>query len=160
MDYIYVGKIVNTHALKGEIRIISDFEYNDRVFVSGNNLYVGESKKIYKIETHRKHKNFDMIKFSEIDSINEALGLKNQSVYFLKSELNLSSNEYLDNDIIGMEAIFNGNFIGKIDNINYYGSNKVLVIDKTLIPFNDNFIENIDIVNRKIVLKNIEGLIR
>ena len=34
-DYIYIGKIVNTHGLKGEIRIISDFEFKDKVFVPG-----------------------------------------------------------------------------------------------------------------------------
>ena len=27
MDFIYVGEIVNTHGIKGEVRIISDFKY-------------------------------------------------------------------------------------------------------------------------------------
>ena len=37
MKYIYIGKIVNTHALKGEVRIISNFEYKDRVLVAVKN---------------------------------------------------------------------------------------------------------------------------
>ena len=32
-EFIYVGKIVNTHGIKGEIRILSDFEYKNKVFV-------------------------------------------------------------------------------------------------------------------------------
>ena len=44
MDYICVGKIVNTHALKGEVRIISNFEFKDRVFKVGNTLYLGQFK--------------------------------------------------------------------------------------------------------------------
>ena len=40
MKYIYVGKIVNTHALKGEVRIISNFEFKDRVFMPTNTLYI------------------------------------------------------------------------------------------------------------------------
>ena len=40
IKYINVGKIVNTHALKGEVRIISDFEFKDRVFIPNNVLYI------------------------------------------------------------------------------------------------------------------------
>ena len=50
MEYVYVGKIVNTHALKGEVRLISDFEYKDRVFKIGNNLYIGHFKNKEELE--------------------------------------------------------------------------------------------------------------
>ena len=33
MDLINIGKIVNTHGLKGEIRIISDFKYKKDVLI-------------------------------------------------------------------------------------------------------------------------------
>ena len=29
MKYIYVGKIVNTHGIKGELRILSDSKYKN-----------------------------------------------------------------------------------------------------------------------------------
>ena len=38
MDYVYIGKLVNTHGIKGEVRIISDFPYKERVFKSGIKL--------------------------------------------------------------------------------------------------------------------------
>ena len=53
MDYIYVGKIVNTHALKGEVRLLSNFEYKDKVFLSGKTLYVGMHKAIFFIQPLR-----------------------------------------------------------------------------------------------------------
>ena len=28
MGRVYVGKIVSTHGIKGEVKILSDFEYN------------------------------------------------------------------------------------------------------------------------------------
>ena len=31
-DFILIGKIVNTHGIKGEVKILSDFEYKERVF--------------------------------------------------------------------------------------------------------------------------------
>ena len=56
---INVGKIVSTHGIKGELRILSDFEYKDKVFVVGNELII--NNKPYKIRTYRRHKNFDMV---------------------------------------------------------------------------------------------------
>ena len=32
MDTVYIGKIVSTHGIKGELRIISDFPYKNKVF--------------------------------------------------------------------------------------------------------------------------------
>ena len=40
MDYIYIGEIVNTHGLKGEIRIKSNFPYKDKVFQLGNEIII------------------------------------------------------------------------------------------------------------------------
>ena len=53
MNYVNIGKIVNTHALKGEVRIISNFEYKQRVFKKGFNLYIGQNKNKEVIETYR-----------------------------------------------------------------------------------------------------------
>jgi ribosomal 30S subunit maturation factor RimM len=40
MEFIYIGVIVNTHGLKGELRILSDFEKKDLIFLNGKNLYI------------------------------------------------------------------------------------------------------------------------
>ena len=69
MKYVYIGKIVNTHALKGEVRLISDFEFKDRVFKSGVTFYMGQFKTPEIVETYRPHKQFDMVKFVGIDYI-------------------------------------------------------------------------------------------
>ena len=44
MKFINIGKIVNTHGIKGELRIRSDFPYKDRVFVKGNNLMIDDKE--------------------------------------------------------------------------------------------------------------------
>ena len=44
MNYVYIGKIVNTHALKGEVRILSNFEFKEKVFKVGTSVYIGEEK--------------------------------------------------------------------------------------------------------------------
>lgn len=65
MDYIKIGKIVNTHGIKGEVRLLSKFPYKDKVFVKDMNIYIDKKYKEV-INSYRKHKNFDMITFSRI----------------------------------------------------------------------------------------------
>jgi ribosomal 30S subunit maturation factor RimM len=71
----------------------------------------------------------------------------------------LNDNEYLDEDLIGLDVYFNNDLIGKLDNIELNANRKLFVVNGKLIPYNDNFIESIDLSNNKIVLKNVEGLI-
>jgi 16S rRNA processing protein RimM len=158
MDRIKIGVIVNTHGIKGEIRIISKFDYKDRVFKIGNILYTSDNEEL-KIDSYRKHKNFDMITFNGINDIRDVLKYKGKYVYFDKDKLMLNDNEYLDEDLIGLDVYFNNDLMGKLDNIELNANRKLFVVNGKLIPYNDNFIEMIDLSNNKIVLKNIENLI-
>ena len=44
MEYICIGKIVNTHGIKGEIRILSEFPYKSLVFKQNFTVYIGKEK--------------------------------------------------------------------------------------------------------------------
>ena len=88
---IYIGKIVSTHGIKGELRILSDFEYKDRVFKVGNKLVI--NNKDYVIRSYRHHKNFEMVTLDDYHDINEVLFLLKNKVYFKESDLELSDNE-------------------------------------------------------------------
>ena len=71
--YRYLGKIVNTHGIKGEIRILSDFEKKELVFRPDFEIYIGEEKKKEIIQTYRHHKNFEMNTIQGYQNINEVL---------------------------------------------------------------------------------------
>ena len=156
MDYIKVGKIVNTHALKGEVRIISNFEYKDRVFKVGNTLLLGQFKNPEVIETYRIHKQFDMVKFKGIDNINDVLKYKGDGVYIEDSSLNLGDDELLESEILEMEIYNNDTLVGKVTDYRNDNGNKVIKIDEKYIPFNKDFIVKIDKKNKAIYMKNIE----
>lgn len=156
MEYIIVGKLVNTHALKGEVRIISDFEFKNKVFVKGKKLYIGEEKEELTIDNYRHHKNFEMVTFNTISDIKDVLKYKGKKVYINKNDLDLKDSEVLDSDLIGVNVYFNDKLIGVVESIDNYGS-KLLKINGKLIPYNSNFIESIS--KEKIVLKNVEELI-
>lgn len=163
MKYICIGKIVNTHGIKGELRIISHFKFKSQVFKKGNKLYIGREKNKEIINTYRVHKNFDMVTFDNYNNINDILKYKNNKVYINRDEFNF--NEYLDEDLIGMSCYIKDENIGIIEKIEYVKDNKSLIViknnknQKKYIPNNKSFIENVDVLNNKVYIKYIEGLI-
>ena len=144
MEYVCVGKIVNTHALKGEVRIISNFEFKDKVFKIGNKLYMGQFKNEEEIETYRVHKQFDMVKFVGINYINDVIKYKGMSVYVNKESLNLSDDEILENEFYGMKVYSNTKEIGIITEYRNDNGNKMIKINDKFIPYNKDFITKID----------------
>lgn len=155
MKYIRIGKIVNTHALKGEVRLISDFEYKSRVFKLDNTLYIGQLKTPLKIESYRKHKQFDMIKFVGIDYINDVLKYKGCYVYFNEDDLNLGNDELLVSDYLLMELYNDNNYVGKIEEYRCDNGNEMIRINGKYIPYNKDFIDKIDKSNKKIYMHDI-----
>ena len=156
MKYVYIGKIVNTHALKGEVRIISNFEYKNRVFKKGVKVYLGQFKDEEEIETYRPHKQYDMVKFVGIDYINDVLKYKGDGVYIDEEMLNLKDDEILESEIVNMEVYLDNKSIGKIEEYRNDNGNKVIKVNEKFIPFNKDFISKIDKSSKIIHMKNIE----
>lgn len=156
---IHIGKLVNTHGLKGEIKIISDFKYKLDVFKKGNNIYIGEDK--LEINSYRPHQIYDMLTFKGINSIDDVLKYKGMEVYIERSEYEFDG--ILDEDIIGMEVYTGNKLIGKVTEIFKNKVHSILVIEKNgninMVPYVDEFIKNIDLENKKIEINIIEGLI-
>ena len=156
MKYVYIGKIVNTHALKGEVRLISAFEFKDRVFKSGVTFYMGQFKTPEIVETYRPHKQFDMVKFVGIDYINDVVKYKGDSVYVDESILNLKDDEILDSEFTNMSVYIDDKLIGKIEEYRNDNGNKVIKLNNKFIPYNPNFVTKIDKQNNIIYMHDIE----
>ena len=161
MNYIYIGDIVNTHGIKGEVKILSHFKFKSSVFVKGTFLYVGSGKVKLEINSYRKHKVFDMVTFVGIDDINDVLKYKGEPVYIDKNEVNIDG--ILNEDLIDMNVYGNDSFVGHVTDILNNGLYDILVVEndnsKSLVPNIDEFVLNIDVDNNRIDINVIEGLI-
>lgn len=161
MNLIKIGKIVNTHGIKGELRILSKFPYKDKVFINNMKIYI-DKKDIEIINTYRRHKNFDMITLKGYNNINEVLKYKGKYVYIDSSDIKLDNNKYLDEELIGLTVIYENVEKGIIKDIERYDKTVLFNIKSNnknyLIPYNDNLIDKIDINNKKIYIKDIKGL--
>ena len=153
---IYLGKIVNTHGLKGEIRILSDFKYKEDVFKVNNIVYINDSK--YIIKSYRKHKEFDMITLSDINSIEDAENIKGLNIYVDRNDYNFG---ILDEDIIGLEVYDKDNYKGKVVDILKGSKYDLLVINgikKHMVPNIPEFVKNIDLDKKIVEIEYIRGL--
>ena len=89
MDYIEVGKIVGTHGIKGELKVLSDSDFKSERFKKGNVLYlkINDEYKEVKVSSYRPHKNLDLITINNLFDINEVLKYVNKDLYVKKDQL-------------------------------------------------------------------------
>ena len=157
MDLINIGKIVNTHGLKGEIRIISDFKYKKDVFKTNNIVYINNEK--YIIKSYRFHKIYDMIILDSINTIEQAQELKGLNVYIDRTDYKFDG--YLNEDLIGLDVYDNEILKGKIVDVVKTINNDLLVIEgnkRHMVPNIPEFIKEVDLENNKIYIEYIRGL--
>lgn len=159
MEYVCIGKLVNTHGIKGEVKLLSNFEYKDKAFVVGMNFYIGEDKEKVTVNSYRHHKVFDMVTFKEYNYINDVLKFKGKLVYVLKPDLALDNNSILDRDYIGMNAYYEGVLVGKVNDIIDNNGYKLMLIGTKYVPFNKEFISSVSVTKNELILKNVEGLL-
>ena len=160
MKLVHVGKVVTTHGIKGELRILSDFPYKDKVFVVGNNIII--DNKTYTIQSYRVHKNFDMVTLNDYHNINDVLFLLKKDVYVDYDDLNLDDNEYLDEELMEYKVITEDGSVGKVLEIFMASqTNKIIrvLLDKEyLIPMNSPMIIDINKDKREIYIRLMKGI--
>lgn len=163
-----VGKIVNTHGIRGDVKVVRITDFAER-FELGNTLYVvkeGEQPIQLTIDRHRVHKGFDIIHFSGYDNINDIESFKGSFLKIAEEQLtNLAEGEYYYHEIIGCTVYdVQGDKIGNVTEILSPGANDVWVVKRAqgkdvLIPYIDDIIVEIDIEQKKIVIDPLEGLL-
>ncbi len=153
MNKVLLGKYCNTHGIKGEIRIKSNFPYKDKVFKINNKIIINDVN--YVIKSYRVHKGFDMVTLEGISSINDIPFPKNTKVYIDRDKF-LDKNDYLDSDLIGF-IVYNSKIKKEVLDILYINDTKKLIkVSDGYIPF--ELVKNVDLENKKILIEDVDGL--
>lgn len=164
---IVVGTIVNTHGLKGELRILPDTDFQSVRFAKGKTLYLafGETMISLQIKTHRPHKGFDLLTFEGYEDINLVEPWKGSSLLADNEPLHpQSKNEFHIDELIGRQVVQNGAIKGEIVGIRTYPQGDYLEIrihDGTvrLVPFRDEFVLQVDRGGGPVEIVWMEGLL-
>lgn len=167
-EIISVGKILNFHGIQG----IAKAGYsNSEIIANLKKVFLSREgkKESFTVQKVNFHKNFALIKFKEINSIDELLPYKGSNIYINKDEAknSLDEDEFLIEDLIGLNAFDNNDdLIGIIADVKTSNGNDILCLkpadgeDKEiLIPFAREIVPVVDIKKKKVVIKPIEGLL-
>ena len=167
--YVSVGKILNFHGIKGEAKVgysknrLDFFKSLDSVYIQDDHEY-----KRLGIISIRVNKNFLLVKFENINSIDELLPYKGKLLFVDESTIreNLEEDEFLIDELVGMDILDNetDKKLGFVVGVSNNGATDLLSIKtKTkhicLIPFVKAIVPIVDIKNKKIKINNIEGLL-
>ncbi|MFV0380498.1 MAG: ribosome maturation factor RimM [Anaerorhabdus sp.] len=168
MDKIKIGKILNTFGIKGELKIRSYSDFSDERFKVGFKIHLmnDNDEILLEIASKREHKGFLLIKFKNLDNINDVEKYKGYDIFIDKKDLHqLASGEFYFFELVGFSVINeNKEKIGEVLDVesgttcNYL---RVLTVNnkKSLIPFCDPFIINTCKENKEITVRVIEGLL-
>lgn len=163
-DYIQIGKIVNTHGIKGHVKVISLTNDNKR-YEDLKKIHLEGMDEELEIEKVWYNKGFVMLKFKGYDNINDVISFKERYILIHKSEaVKLPEDAYFIHEIIGLEVYTMDNVkIGKITKVLQPGANDVYVVKNEakeyLIPAVKEIVKKVDLSEKKIIIEPIEGLI-
>ena len=168
MNYFNVGKIVNTQGLQGEMRVLSVTDFAEERFKKGNALALFDKKDQFvmdvEIASHRKVKNFDIIKFKGMYHINDIEKFRDFNLKVREEDLtDLEDGEFYYHEIIGLEVYENDVLLGTIKEILQPGANDVWVVKRKgkrdlLLPYIPPVVLRIDIEQGRVDVEIPEGL--
>ncbi len=157
--YLEIGKIVNTHGIRGDVKIqvwadepefLTQFK---KVYLNGEEIEILSS---------RVHKNCVIATLSGVSDVNSAMRLKEKVLFIDRADAKLPKGDFFIQDILGAEVSdIDGNVLGELVDVLNMPASDIYVVKgerEIMIPVVPEFIIKTDIENKKITVKMIEGL--
>lgn len=157
MNKVLIGKILKPKGLDGTLKI-TNFTLGElassfkSVFVDG---------KCYSVLRAYCAKEFVYIKVDGIYSVEEAQRFREKEIYGDRDDLSLGQNQFLKDDLIGLDVFINDQKFGTIEDIENYGAGDIIVIRavygrSVMVPKTDRLIERINLSENKIEMNKEE----
>lgn len=167
-----VGKIVNTHGIRGEVKVLPHTDFAEQRFAKNNKLFIEPAKGgapiPVNVEASRYHKNMYIVKLKEYSNINEVEPFKSCLIKISEEQQEeLPDNEYYFHEIIGCRVITDDEPVqelGVISEILTPGANDVWVVKtpkgkEILLPSIPDVILDVDKKEKVVRVHLMEGLL-
>lgn len=155
-----VGKIINTHGVRGEVKVESWLD--DPALFGALETLVVEGKP-YPVRRARTQGRFALVTLGGVGSIDDALPLKGKVAFARREEIPLEEGSHFVADLIGLEAMDaeTGEVFGRVTEVHEYPAQDVYEVqgaEHYLIPDVPAFVEEIDEERGCIRFHRMEGL--
>ena len=161
--YLEVGKVVNTHGVRGDVKVIPWCDTANFV-CNFETLYTKNGETAFKVTRARVLGNMAILRFEGIDNPIKADTLRQTVLYINRDDAKLPEGSYFVADLIGLEVYDEqGKCYGKIKDVLKTGANDVYEIEADggrlyYIPAIPSVILDTDIDNGKMTIFPMEGL--
>jgi 16S rRNA processing protein RimM len=166
-DLLLMGKVVRPHGIEGVLRIKS-YAQSEESFLNAGTVILrsisGESRG-YAVSSVRPHKNILLMKLEELNTLEEAEKYRGAAILIRKDILlRAGDEEFFWHELIGLEVYLSGGeYVGTIKHILPTGSNDIYVVQEgkreVLIPATHDVVKEIDLINNRMIISEVEGLL-
>ena len=156
LPFIEAGEIVNTHGVRGEIKMLpwldspEDMRGFTRCRIGG---------KDYAITACRVQNTCDLLKLEGVDTMEAAQALRGKTVTLYREDMD--EDVIFAGDLIGMEVFSQGEKIGELTQVLDYPGNQVYVVKgerEYMLPAVKEFILSTDLDGNRMEVKLLEGM--
>ncbi len=163
-QYLEIGKIVNLHGLRGEIKVVPWCD--DPAFLCDfDTLYLGVSHRPVAVTDARLQKGNVLMHLEGVDTAEDAEKLRNQILYMNRDEVELEEGVYFIQDLVGLTVVDadTEKKYGTLTDVLQTGANDVYEVSaadgtKVLIPAIPDVILQTDLENGVMQIRPLEGL--
>lgn len=132
-EYLKIGAIISTHALRGEVKVYPTTE-DVRRYDDLDKVYIDSvsGKECLRVERVRYFKNLVIVKFRGLDRIEDVERLIKKDLFVSRQDaIPLGENEFFICDVIGLKAVTDdGRLLGVVADVMETGANDVYIISK------------------------------
>lgn len=163
--YIDTGKIVNTHGLRGDVKLEA-WTDDPEMLCQVKTLYLdAQGAQPLNIQKARMQKGMVLLKFEGIDTVDQATTLRNKIVYIHRDDIPMEEGEYLIQDLVGCRVIDadDGHEYGELKDVTFNGASDIYHIQFPngsiqLCPAIDEVLVSTDVEAREIRIRPLAGL--
>jgi 16S rRNA processing protein RimM len=166
MDLVAIAKVIKPRGIKGEVacEMLTDFPERFEGLENVTAILPDGSTRELKIEGHWFQQARLVLKFAEVDSIDDAEILRGADICVAESDaVDLEEGEFFDWQLEGCDVeTVSSKQLGKVRELMRSGGTEILVVDgdkEYLIPFAESICVEVDIDNKRIVIDPPEGLL-
>lgn len=156
LQFIEAGEIVNTHGIRGEVKVLCWLDDPEMLCEFERCRIDGKE---YTMDQVRVQKTCNLVKLSGIDTMEAAQAMRGKTIQLYREDID--DEVIFAAELIGMEVYAGGELIGQIKEVMDYPGNSVYVVKgehEYMIPAVKQFVLSTDMDANRMDVKLIEGM--
>ena len=164
-DCYQLGEVIKTHGLHGEVSISLEVDFPNE-YQELESVFLEQKERLipFFIDTIQINQNKALVKFEDINSIDDAKALVKSKLYLPLSSLpELENGQYYFHDLIDCEVFEGDKRLGSIKEVIDLNGNQLLTVESNgkeiLIPLKDEILTEVDLKSKKVIVNLPDGLL-